>query len=294
MTREINLHLVSDSTGGTLHGVVKACIAQFSEVLPVEHLWNLVREKRQIDNLMKSVAEMPGPVLFTLVDDALAHYLQEKCREAGIPAIPVLQPIMNSLSEYLGLKSRSMPGLQHILNEDYFSRIDAMDYALHHDDGQRTGRSLAEADVVLLGVSRTSKTPTCLYLANRGVKAANIPLVPGIALPPEVFDLKTPLFVGLTESPARLVELRTNRLQHIGENSQTDYLEIGKVKEEVAQARQLYTRMGWPVIDVTRRSVEETAAEILTLLSRKRELEEEARAKKAAQRAAPQEQQSQS
>jgi len=294
MTRDINLHLVSDSTGGTLHGVVKACIAQFSDVLPVEHLWNLVREKRQIDHVMKGVAEMPGPVLFTLVDDLLAHYLQEKCHEVGVPAIPVLQPIMNSLSEYLGLKSRSMPGLQHILNEDYFSRIDAMDYALHHDDGQRTGRSLAEADVVLLGVSRTSKTPTCLYLANRGIKAANIPLVPGIALPPEIFDLKTPLFVGLTESPTRLVELRTNRLQHIGENNQTDYLELEKVKEEVAQARQLYTRMGWPVIDVTRRSVEETAAEILTLLSRKRELEEEARLKKLRQNTEAQEQQSHS
>lgn len=288
MTREINLHLVSDSTGGTLHGVVKACIAQFSEVLPVEHLWNLVREKRQIDNLMKTVADMPGPVLFTLVDDELAHYLQEKCRDAGVPAIAVLQPIMHSFSEYLGLKSRSLPGLQHMLDEEYFSRIDAMDYALHHDDGQRTGRSLAEADVVLLGVSRTSKTPTCLYLANRGVKAANIPLVPGIALPQEVFELKKPLFVGLTESPARLVELRTNRLQHIGENSQTDYLELEKVKEEVAQARQLYTRMGWPVIDVTRRSVEETAAEILTLLSRKRELEEEARTKKSHQKTEPQ------
>ncbi|TVQ84179.1 MAG: kinase/pyrophosphorylase [Micavibrio sp.] len=275
MTKEINLHLVSDSTGGTLNGVVKACMAQFSDVMPIEHLWNLVREERQIDNLMKTVAEQPGPVLFTLVDDALAHYLQEKCKEAGVPSVAVLQPIMQNLSDYLGIKGKSLPGLQHMLDEEYFARIDAMDYALHHDDGQRTGRSLAEADVILLGVSRTSKTPTCLYLANRGIKAANIPLVPDIPLPQEIFTLKKPLFVGLTESPARLVELRTNRLEHLGETQKTDYLQPEKVKEEVAKARQLYTRMGWPVIDVTRRSVEETAAEILTLLSRKRELEQQ-------------------
>ncbi len=275
MTKEINLHLVSDSTGGTLNGVVKACMAQFSDVMPIEHLWNLVREERQIDNLMKTVAEQPGPVLFTLVDDALAHYLQEKCKEAGVPSVAVLQPIMQNLSDYLGIKGKSLPGLQHMLDEEYFARIDAMDYALHHDDGQRTGRSLAEADVILLGVSRTSKTPTCLYLANRGVKAANIPLVPDIPLPQEIFTLKKPLFVGLTESPARLVELRTNRLEHLGETQKTDYLQPEKVKEEVAKARQLYTRMGWPVIDVTRRSVEETAAEILTLLSRKREIEQQ-------------------
>lgn len=272
MTKTINLHLVSDSTGGTLNGVVKACMAQFEGVTPVEHLWNLIREERQVDVLMQEILKKPGPVLFTMVDDGLSRYLKEKCREIHIPAVPVLQPIMKNLSEYLGVQSTSQPGLQHTLNDEYFSRIDAMDYALHHDDGQRTGRSLSEADVILLGVSRTSKTPTSLYLANRGIKTANIPLVPNVEPPQEIFELKHPLFVGLTENPARLVELRTNR---IGEQHQSDYLEIGKVKEEVAKARQLYTRMGWPVIDVTRRSVEETAAEILALLSRKKEFEKQ-------------------
>ncbi len=268
----INLHLVSDSTGGTLNGLVKASLAQFPNIEAVEHLWNLVRTEQQIDLLIKEAEENPGPVLFTMVDEALAKYLRKKCKEAKLPYAAILQPVISILGEHLGMESQSMPGLQHMLDDKYFDRIDAMDYALHHDDGQGIGRELSEADVILLGVSRTSKTPTCIFLANRGIKAANIPLVPSIEPPQEIFTLKTPLFVGLTESPQRLVEIRTNRLKQLGQKQKTDYLELEKVKEEVAFARQLYTRMGWPVIDVTKRSVEETSAEILALLSRRKEI----------------------
>ncbi len=268
----INLHLISDSTGGTLDGIIKATMAQFANVEYKEHLWNLIRTKRQIDIIIKTINEHKGPVFFTMVDDGLASYLQNECKKIGVPCIAVLQPVMNSLTEYLNLPSQSKPGLQHKLNDDYFDRIDAMDYALHHDDGQISGRSLAEADVILLGVSRTSKTPTCIYLANRGIKAANVPLIPDIEPPKEIFKLTKPLFVGLTECPKRLVDIRSNRLEQLGQNYKTDYLELEKVKEEVKQARQLFTKMNWPVIDVTNRSVEETSAEILSLLSRRAEI----------------------
>ena len=269
--RKFHLHLISDSTGGTVNGVAKACLAQFEDVDPVEHLWHLIRGEKQLDRAIQGIQENPGPVLFTLVDEKLALKLQAICHGLNVPVIPVLQPVIGGLAHYFGQESKAEPGRQHVLDEEYFERIDAMDYALYHDDGQKTGRSLTEADVVLIGVSRTSKTPTCIYLANRGVKAANIPFVPGVPLPEEFQRLEGPLFVGLTESPKRLVEIRANRLQHLGQTGQTDYLDLDKIEEEVREARRFYSKQGWPVIDVTRRSVEETAAEILDLLMRQRE-----------------------
>ncbi len=266
-----HLHLVSDSTGGTINSVVRACLAQFAEVKPTEHLWNLVRNDRQLKRVIDGVRENPGPVLYTLVDQGLSDQLQKMCQTLGVPCTPILQPVLNVFSQTFGVKTLAEPGLQHSLNEAYFQRMDAVDYALHHDDGQKTGRSLSEADVILVGVSRTSKTPTCIYLANRGIKAANIPYVPGIPLPEVISSLKDTLFVGLTESPKRLIEIRTNRLRHLGEHNTTDYLDMDKVEDEVREARKLYTQMGWPIIDVTRRSIEETAAEILALLNRRRE-----------------------
>ena len=266
-----HLHLVSDSTGGTINGVVRACLAQFDGIDPIEHLWNLVRNERQLKRVIDGIRQNPGPVLYTLVDEGLSQQLQKTCAALGVRCTPLLQPVLDLFSETYGIDSRAEPGLQHKLNEEYFQRMDAVDYALHHDDGQKTGRSLAEADVILVGVSRTSKTPTCIYLANRGVKAANIPYVPGIPLPEIIKNLKDTMFVGLTESPKRLVEIRTNRLKHLGQTETTDYLDIEKVEDEVKAARKLYTQNGWPVIDVTRRSIEETAAEILSLLNRRKE-----------------------
>jgi regulator of PEP synthase PpsR (kinase-PPPase family) len=271
MTEQHHIHLISDSTGGTLNGVVRACLPQFEEVKTNEHVWNLVRNDRQLKRVIDGVRQNPGPVIYTLVDDSLSQQLIKICEAMNLPCIALLQPVLDMFSTYFEKESRSEPGLQHILNEAYFARMDAVDYALHHDDGQKTGRSLEEADVILVGVSRTSKTPTCIYLANRGIKSANIPYVPGIPLPEAVKTVKNTLFIGLTESPERLVEIRRNRVKYLGQHDGMDYLDFERVKEEVQTARKYYTQMGWPVIDVTRRSIEETAAEIISLLNRKRE-----------------------
>jgi regulator of PEP synthase PpsR (kinase-PPPase family) len=195
-----------------------------------------------------------------------------------VPAISILSPVIALMSRHFKMESLAEPGLQHKLNEEYFARMDAVDYALHHDDGQKGERELAKADVILVGVSRTSKTPTCIYLANRGVKAANVPYVPGIPFPEKVLDLTKPLFVALTASPERLIDIRRNRLQQLGEIRTTDYLDQERVQEEVKEARRFYSKMGWPVIDVTRRSIEETAAEIMSLLEAHRIRAKEQRA----------------
>ncbi len=178
----------------------------------------------------------------------------------GGPRVGV-DPVITVLSSYLGMESHCEPGRQHALDAEYFGRIDAMHFVLTHDDGQSL-QSLNDADVVLLGVSRTSKTPTCFYLANRGVKAANVPLVPGCPLPAEVERLDDPLVVGLTTTPERLVEVRRNRLRMLNQGDETDYVNLEQVREEVRTALRIFAKHAWPVIDVTRRSVEEIAAEI--------------------------------
>ncbi len=264
--KKYHLHLLSDSTGGTLNSVVKACLAQFEGVETEQHFWPLVRSQSQLLQVLEGIRKNPGLVLFTLVDDALAAAVERHCLNLFIPCISILNPVLHLMSSYFGMESLSEPGLQHKLNAEYFARMDAVDYALHHDDGQKGDKELAKADVILVGVSRTSKTPTCIYLANRGVKAANVPYVPGIPFPEYVLTLTRPLFVALTASPDRLIDIRRNRLQQLGEIRDTDYLDEGRVQDEVKEARRFYSRNNWPVIDVTRRSVEETAAEILGLL----------------------------
>ncbi len=266
-----HVHLISDSTGGTLSSVVKACLSQFEGVETEQHFWPLVRTQRQLQKVLESISHHPGLVLYTLVDDALIQTLEKYCQAAGMPALSVLRPVLQLMSGAFGRQSLAKPGMQHKLNAEYFARMDAVDYALHHDDGQKNDHDLSEADVIMVGVSRTSKTPTCVYLAGRGVKAANVPYVPGIPFSERVLDLKKPLFVALTAAPERLIEIRRNRLKHLGQHRETDYLDPEKVQEETKEARRFYTQQGWPVIDVTRRSVEETAAEILTLLEQHRE-----------------------
>ncbi len=268
--KKCHLHLISDSTGGTLDGVTKACLAQFEGIEVEEHIWTLVRTERQLKRVIDAIKEIPGPVMFTLVDPALAKIVHRHCEALNVPSIALLQPAIKAFSDYFELDSMERPGLQHKLNEEYFARMDAVDYALHHDDGQKT-QNLAEADIILTGVSRTSKTPTSIYLANRGVKAANVPLVPNIPIPEELTTAKNALVVGLTARPEHLVGIRKTRLKQLGQEQSTDYLDLDQVEEEVKNARHLFTRMGWPVIDVTRRSVEETAAEILSLLARLKE-----------------------
>jgi len=260
-----HIHLVSDSTGETLNALARAVCARFENVLPIEHIYALVRSPRQLERALSDIEEAPGVVLHTIVDDKLRSALEEGCRQLDMPCIPALDPLVSALSRYLGAAITSRVGVQHALDTDYFNRMDALNYAIGHDDGQG-GQDLEQADVVLVGVSRTSKTPTCIYLAHRGVRAANVPLVPTRPLPEALFTLKKALVVGLTLSPDRLVQIRKNRLLNLKETRESTYVDPDNVRDEIVQARRLFERHGWPVIDVTRRSVEETAAAVLNLL----------------------------
>jgi regulator of PEP synthase PpsR (kinase-PPPase family) len=260
-----HVHLVSDSTGETLNAMARAVCARFENVLPIEHIYALVRSQRQLDRALGDIEEAPGVVIHTIVDPALRTALEEGCRRLDMPCIAALDPLVSAMSRYLGASISSRVGAQHALDSDYFNRMDALNYAIGHDDGQG-GQDLDQADVVLVGVSRTSKTPTSIYLAHRGVRAANVPLVPGRPIPDRLYELKNTLVVGLTISPDRLLEIRRNRLLSLKENRESTYIDTDVVRDEIIQARRLYERQGWPVIDVTRRSVEETAAAVLNLL----------------------------
>ena len=259
---EIHLHLVSDATGETNHQVVRACLVQFEGVRANEHVWSLVRTEGHIEKILTAVDSYRGPVLLTIVDDDLRQRLEDGCRRLGVPCISVLDPVVATLGKFLGRESRGRPGLQHELDSAYFGRIEAMDFTLAHDDGQMT-HDLDQADIIILGVSRTSKTPTSLYLANRGYKTANIPLVPGVPVPEEIARTTTAFIIGLTNDPARLTQIRRNRMLMLKQEEETDYVDIERVKEEVTEARRLFSKNGWPVINVTRRSIEETAAAVL-------------------------------
>ena len=259
-----HVHLVSDATGETLTAVARACLVQFDGVEVSEHLWPLIRSTRQLSQVVAEIAAEPGIVLFTLVDDGLRRELESACADLGVPCVAILDPVIAALGSFLGKRVDVRPGQQHEMDEDYFARIDAMSFVLSHDDGQ-AAVDLDKADVVLVGVSRTSKTPTCIYLANRGIRAANVPYVPGCPLPDELLRNNETLIVGLTESPGRLAQIRRNRLRTLGEVQETDYTDPDRIREEITAARRLFEQQDWPVIDVTRRSIEETAAAILAL-----------------------------
>lgn len=264
-----HLHLVSDATGETINSVARACLVQFGSVEPIEHVWSLIRTRGQMEKCLEGIGEHPGPVLFTLVNENLRSVLIDGCRRVDVPCIPVLDPIIHQLASWFGEQIRGRPGLQHALDAEYFHRMDAMNFALAHDDGQLPEK-VDDADVIIVGVSRTSKTPTSIYLANRGIKVANVPVVPGCAMPPALFEAKRSLVVGLTKDPMRLVQVRRNRLRMIAHEDETNYVDLESVREEVATARKLCSRYGWPVIDVSRRSIEETAATIMAHLARHR------------------------
>ena len=265
-----HLHLISDSTGETLLTVARAAAAQYSSVSPVEHIHPLVRTSKQLDRALDEIEEAPGIVLYTLLERPLADRLEAKCKELSLPYLSILGPVLGLFQAYLGGESKPRVGAQHVLNAEYFKRIDALNYTMLHDDGQHTDE-LEQADVVLVGVSRTSKTPTSIYLANRGVKTANVPLVPGVSLPPQLETLIQPLVVGLTASPERIVQIRQNRLLGLkAEHDADQYVDRQAVTEEITFARKLCARHNWPLIDVTRRSIEETAAAVLALLVEKR------------------------
>jgi [pyruvate, water dikinase]-phosphate phosphotransferase / [pyruvate, water dikinase] kinase len=270
--RRINLHLVSEATGDTVNTLARATTAQFDNVHIVTHRWSLIRTSFQLHRVLEGIEHEPGPVLSTLIDHALRGELELTCRRLNLPVVNVLDPVMDMLQEYIGEPATRRPGKQYIMNSDYFKRIDAMHYVLQHDDGQAQP-GLAEADVILVGVSRSSKTPTCFFLANRGIKAANVPLVPHAGIPDGLEQAECPV-VGLAIEAQALIDIRRNRLRLIGTPAQsgtirqtdTAYVDEEAVKAELLWARRLCNRNGWPVIDVTRRSIEETAATVLHLM----------------------------
>jgi regulator of PEP synthase PpsR (kinase-PPPase family) len=265
-----HLHLVSDATGETLLTVGRAAAARYSSVSPIEHVYPLVRTQRQLDRVLSEIEANPGIVLYTMVEPELTGRLEHHCRDLGLPCVSILQPVLDLFKSYLGAEYSPRVGAQHVLNADYFKRIDALNYTMMHDDGQMT-EDLEEADVVLVGISRTSKTPTSIYLANRGVKTANVPLVPDIPLPPQLETLTRPLVVGLMASPERIVQIRQNRLLGLNATHDADlYVDREAVAAEIAMARRLCDRHNWPLIDVTRRSIEETAAAVLALLAERK------------------------
>jgi regulator of PEP synthase PpsR (kinase-PPPase family) len=265
-----HLHLISDATGETLITVARAAAAQYAKVLPVEHVHPLVRTQKQLDRALADLEESPGIVLYTLLEENLVERLEIKCRELGLPCLSILGPVLHLFQAYLGAETTHKVGAQHTLNADYFRRIDALNYTMLHDDGQQTD-DLEGADVVLVGVSRTSKTPTSIYLANRGVKTANVPLVPGVSLSPNVERLSHPLVVGLFATPERIVQIRQNRLLGLKvERDDDQYIDRQAVTEEIAASRRLCAKHNWPLIDVTRRSIEETAAAVMALLGERR------------------------
>jgi regulator of PEP synthase PpsR (kinase-PPPase family) len=261
-----HLHLVSDSTGETLNAMARAACARFNNVLEIEHIYALVRSAPQVERVLKEIAEAPGVVLHTIVDQSLRDALEAGCQKLEMPCFGALDPLVSALSWYLGAPLSTRVGAQYSLDNDYFNRMDALSYALGHDDGQGT-QDLQSADVVLVGVSRTSKTPTCIYLAHRGVRAANVPLVSPTEPPIALKTIRGVPVVGLTVSPDRLVQIRRNRLRSLNEGRDNSYVDIDMVRAEIVAARRLFERQGWPVIDVTRRSVEETAAAVINILS---------------------------
>jgi regulator of PEP synthase PpsR (kinase-PPPase family) len=269
-TGYFHLHLVSDATGETLITVARAAAAQYVRIQPVEHLYPLIRTQKQLERALVEIEEAPGIVLYTLLERDLMQRLETKCRELGLPCLSILGPVLQMFQSYLGTETMHRVGAQHVLNADYFKRIDALNYTMLHDDGQHVD-GLEQADVVLVGVSRTSKTPTSIYLANRGIKTGNVPLVPGIPPPPQLGELKAPLVVGLYASPERIVQIRENRLLGLRVHHDGDqYVDRQAVAEEVAFSRRLCSKHNWPSIDVTRRSIEETAAAVMKLLAERR------------------------
>jgi hypothetical protein len=259
-----HLHLVSDATGETLSTIAKAAAVQYAEVRPIEHMHSLVRSKRQLDRVLQEIESAPGIVLYTVINKDLAQQLEVRCKELNLPCVHVLRPVMQVFESYLGAPQTPTVGGQHVLDQSYFKRIDALNFIMAHDDGKLPD-DLDTADIIILGISRTSKTPTSIYLANRGFKTANLPLVPGIPLPEALMKPTTAFVVGLVASPERIAEIRRNRVMLLSDRNLEDYVDRNQIAEEVAYSRRLCNSHGWPVIDVTRRSIEETAATILKL-----------------------------
>lgn len=260
-----HLHLISDSTGETLIAAARAVTSQYQSNTAIEHIYPLVRNQKKLDQVVEQIAKNPGVVLYTISDLDIGIYLEEKCKEIGVPFVSVLEPIFQTFHSYLGKPTRRVVGAQHALDSDYFNRIDALNFTMLHDDGV-IPENIEEADIILLGISRTSKTPTSIYLANKGIKTANIPLVPNVDLPERVIKAKTPLIVTLIASTDRIQQVRQNRLLELNASTHSaSYADRASIAEELVNARKLSNKHGWALIDVSRKSIEEVSAKILAL-----------------------------
>lgn len=268
MTKELpkffHLHLISDATGQTLTAVAKAAAVQYAQIRAIEHVHPLIRTRKQLERVLQEIESAPGIVLYTIVNPELADELRTCCKNLNIPCVPILDGIMKVFESYLGAASKPTVGGQHVLDAEYFRRIDALNFTMIHDDGQLPDDP-DEADIIIIGISRTSKTPTSIYLAQRGYKTANVPLVPQLPLPPQLEQASSAFIVGLIASPERISHVRHNRVINLGDKDLKDYVDRDTIEEEITFSRRLFSRNRWPVIDVTRRSVEETAAAILQL-----------------------------
>lgn len=266
MSKTFHVHQVSDATGETLNAIAKAALAQFEGVTVQEHAYTLVRSRRQLERAVEQIRENPGLVFFTLASLELRDELVAQCKVLSVPCLDVLETPVSMMGQFLGTAETHRPGGQHEVDQRYLLRIEALNYTIQHDDGQSLD-TLNEAEIILVGASRTSKTPTCVYLAIRGLRAANVPLVPSIPLPAQLLAAKEPLIVGLWASPERLIQVRRNRLSTMGETRETDYVEMESVRAEITATRRLFEQHDWPALDVSRRSIEETAAAIINLLA---------------------------
>lgn len=269
------VHLISDSTGETVSRIGAAAFTLFPERAIDRRLHVFIRSSREALETIDRVKAAPGLVILTMVDPEIRALIAESLRAADIPVVAALEPIVKAMEGYLGETAQPKMGGQYTVDDSYFRRVDAIDFAIGHDDGAVSDR-LSRADLILAGVSRTSKTPTCIYLAVRGVKAANLPLVPN-AEPPQAFfdaiDAGVPV-VGLTANPNRLAQIRTHRLETIGHDREAEYAALDAIRREVSDARLLFERIGAPVIDVTRKSIEETAAAIMAIVRHRAETTE--------------------
>lgn len=270
-----HLHLVSDSTGETLTTIAKAASVQYAMVRPIEHVHPLVRTTRQLKRVLQEIGQAPGIVLYTITNRDLSEELERQCAELKVPCLAVLQPVMQVLESYLGAPRTPTVAGQHVLDADYFQRIDALNFSMAHDDGHLP-ENLSDADIVILGISRTSKTPTSIYLAQRGYKVTNVPLVPSLPLPEQLTQPHTAFIVCLIASPDRIAEIRRHRAMLLGDRDLDDYVDRDRINAEIAYSRRICAKHRWPVIDVTRKSVEESAATILKLLNDQRGRTEEA------------------
>jgi regulator of PEP synthase PpsR (kinase-PPPase family) len=268
--KKFHIHLVSDSTGETLNALANAALAQFENVDVQVHFYALVRGEHQLARALDHITIAPGLVFFTLANQDLRDKLIYRCDALLIECVDVLDAPVTALRQFLGSTETHKVGRQHQVDQRYLDRIDTLNFTIAHDDGQSLD-SINEAEVILTGASRTSKTPTCVYLAIRGVKAANVPLVPRMPPPPQLLEARKPLIVGLWVTPDRLVQVRRNRLASMGEARDTSYIDPDTVREEINATRRLFEQNDWPAIDVSRRSIEETAAAVMNLLSERQE-----------------------